>query len=435
MITSTVVMALGPEDPDDGDAGRRKRGKAIAALVTIGKNKLGYAIPSQSGAGSHTVNLGDENSPFCTCPDFEERQKPCKHIYAVRYAIMRDEGLDDDTPEIKDVPVKYGQSWSAYYRAQVNEGADFVRLLRELCGTVEQPPHTNGRPRLPISDMLFSVAYKVYSTMSTRRFMSDIRDAETKGLMDCVPSCTSVFRYMEDAALTPLLKSLIQQSALPLREVEHDFALDSSGFATSIYHRWLDHKWGRPIKEAVWVKMHLMCGTSTNIVTDAEVATTATADSPYLEPFVNKTAENFEISEVSGDKAYLSKKNFRVIEAVGATGFIPFKTNSVGHNPKSHGKRDHLWEKMYNYFIYRRSEFLEHYHKRSNVESTFSMIKAKFGPSVRSKTPVAQINEALAKVLCHNIVVLVHSIYELGIAPEFGLKAGKRPPIQQALWE
>ena len=51
------------------------------------------------------------------------------------------------------------------------------------------------------------------------------------------------------------------------------------------------------------------------------------------------------------------------------------------------------------------------------METAFSMIKAKFGESVRAKTPVAQINEVLCKVLCHNICVLVQSIYELGIEP------------------
>ena len=60
-----------------------------------------------------------------------------------------------------------------------------------------------------------------------------------------------------------------------------------------------------------------------------------------------------------------------------------------------------------------------HYHKRSNVESTFSMIRRKFGEHVRSKTDTAMVNEALAKVLCHNLVVLIHEIYELGIAPVF----------------
>ena len=58
---------------------------------------------------------------------------------------------------------------------------------------------------------------------------------------------------------------------------------------------------------------------------------------------------------------------------------------------------------MFHYFKFNRDEFLNHYHKRSNVESTFSMIKAKFGDFVRRKTDVAMTNEVLCKVLCHNL--------------------------------
>jgi transposase len=63
----------------------------------------------------------------------------------------------------------------------------------------------------------------------------------------------------------------------------------------------------------------------------------------------------------------------------------------------------------------KREEFLTHYHKRSNVETTFHMIKAKFGQRLRSKTMTAQINEALCKVLCHNLCVVIQSVHELGI--------------------
>ena len=139
---------------------------------------------------------------------------------------------------------------------------------------------------------------------------------------------------------------------------------------------------------------------------------------------------------MSADKAYLSKKNLRAVQAVGGTAYIPFKTNSTGH--QGHHKRDALWERAYHYYNLNRAEFLTHYHKRSNVETTFSMIKAKFGASVRSKTPVAQINEALAKVLCHNICVLIQSVYELGIAPVFDAPAtfGTEPPsVPKMAWE
>jgi transposase len=62
---------------------------------------------------------------------------------------------------------------------------------------------------------------------------------------------------------------------------------------------------------------------------------------------------------------------------------------------------------------------MEHHHKRSNAESTFSMTKAKFGGSLRSKTRQAQFNEALCKILCHNIRV-VNSIHlRVGDCPVF----------------
>ena len=88
------------------------------------------------------------------------------------------------------------------------------------------------------------------------------------------------------------------------------------------------------------------------------------------------------------------------------------------------GKRgSELWKRLFHFYSFKREEFLVHYHKRSNVETTFSMIKAKFGERLRSKTETAQINEALCKVLCHNFCVVIQSMYELGIEPEFTSEA------------
>lgn len=75
---------------------------------------------------------------------------------------------------------------------------------------------------------------------------------------------------------------------------------------------------------------------------------------------------------------------------------------------------------MFHYFNLHREEFLTHYHKRSNVETTFSMIKSKFGQRLRGKSLTAQINEALCKVLCHNLCVLIQAIHELNVQVSFG---------------
>jgi hypothetical protein len=41
------------------------------------------------------------------------------------------------------------------------------------------------------------------------------------------------------------------------------------------------------------------------------------------------------------------------------------------------------------------------------------MIKAKFRDHLRSKTPIAMINEVLCKIICHNICVLIQEAEEL----------------------
>jgi len=80
---------------------------------------------------------------------------------------------------------------------------------------------------------------------------------------------------------------------------------------------------------------------------------------------------------------------------------------------------------MYYYFKLHNEEFLEHYHKRSNAESTVHMIKSKFGDFVRSKTWTAQVNESLCKIICHNICCVIMEMHTLGINPDFDRKVIK----------
>lgn len=87
-----------------------------------------------------------------------------------------------------------------------------------------------------------------------------------------------------------------------------------------------------------------------------------------------------------------------------------------------------LWSKMFAYFCGRRDEFMQHYHKRSNVESTFSAIKAKFRDNVRSKTDTAMVNEVLCKVICHNVCCVIQETHELGIDPVFWEDAADDSP-------
>jgi hypothetical protein len=64
-------------------------------------------------------------------------------------------------------------------------------------------------------------------------------------------------------------------------------------------------------------------------------------------------------------------------------------------------------------------EYLQHYHKRSNIETTISAIKRKFGGSVMSTNDAAMVNEVLCKLLCQNLTCLIEEQEALGIVPVF----------------
>jgi transposase len=356
----------------------------------------------------------------CTCLDYETRRQDCKHVYAALYVMRREQNPDGSTTVTETAVAiaatqrpTYPQAWTAYNQAQTSEKERFQTMLFELCRTVQTPQvKKNGRPSLPLPDALFSAVFKVYSTLSARRFMTDLREAQAKGFIAKTPHFNSISNCLESPEVTPIIRGLITESSLPLRSVETDFAVDSSGFIANRFARWFDAKYGKEQVKHDWVKVHLMCGVKTNIVTAVEIGERYTSDRQFFVPMLESTSKNFNVREVAADKGYDGRMNTEAVMNLGAMPFIAFKSNATG-------AAGGAYQRMFHYFMYNRNEFLAHYHKRSNVESTFSMMKRKFGDSLRSKTDVAMVNETLCKILCHNLVVLVHEMHELGIDPTF----------------
>jgi transposase len=394
---------------------RQERGAALAkAKGRQIRHVAGakYLVPSATGTAGYVV---DHEAGNCTCPDHEDRRVRCKHLWAVAY-VRHEVALPDGSTLVTEaVRVTYSQDWSAYNRAQTGEGERVRILLRDLCNGIHEAPHGRGRPRVALGDVIYGAALKVYGTKSGRRSASDLRDAEERGLVGRAASYNTLFRRLESADMMPVLEGLLSESGRPLRAIETEFAADATGFATSVYNRWFDYRYGdeRPMKVQRYVKLHAAVGTRTHVVTFARVTESNVSDSPMLPALLHGTAAGgFIMAEVSADKGYLSHANLAAIEAAGASPFVAIKSNTTG-------KGSPAMERMFHHFSANKPDFLAHYHRRSNVEATFGAIKKKFGASVRSKLPIAQYNEVLLKVLCHNLTCLVHAIHELNVDPKF----------------
>lgn len=307
----------------------------------------------------------------------------------------------------------YSQNGPAYDLAKRNRKRHFRLLLRELADCVEQPEQLRGRPRLRLADIIFCIVFKIYTNDDLRLFMGDADDAHDRGLLGRVPHYNSLSRYLRFDWLTPILERLIELSSLPLRLFETDFAVDATGFSTDRYARWLDARTLEESARREWIKVHLICGVKTHIVTSVIVS--PGHESRFFGRLVAATARNFKMEEVSADRGYISGENMRHALLAGAMPFIAFKSN---HRLDADYKST-IWKRMLSMFQNEHGRFMAHYNKRNNVETVFSMIKANFRDYVRGRDERARINEALAKVLCHNLWVLILAIYELGLEPHF----------------
>ncbi|MCA9631302.1 MAG: transposase, partial [Myxococcales bacterium] len=344
---------------------REERGVEIArsGKVRAGRENQ-WLVPSQSGCGTWVVDYGG-GEPTCTCPDYEKRAAFCKHIFCVE--IIRRRGIT-----VTNNRKSYGQAWSNYNQAQVNEGDHFVYLLHDLCkGLEEEPQEGRGRRRTPLADVVFALVMKVYVGKSGRRAATWIKRCHKDGFLSKPVSYNTISDSFRRADLTPLLRDLVQQTALPLRGLEREFAIDSSGIGSRTYDRWFDEKWGQHKRRAKFRTAHIIVGTHTHCVTDVIVSDEG--DTTQFQPLLERTVARFQVDEVSADKAYSSKKNHQVAADLGVTPFIKFKAGTRGDNGPDE------WRKMYHYYQFKEADFLAHYHRRSNVETVFGMVKAKFG--------------------------------------------------------
>src|SRR5262249_19769638 len=144
-----------------------------------------------------------------------------------------------------------------------------------------------------------------------------------------IPGMKTV-QFFENPAFFDTLRGPVARSALPLRAFETRFAIDSSGFGSSRYETWWDHKYGVERRKGVWVKCHVASGVLTNVVTAARILEKDTGDVTQFVPLVTETAEGgFSIGEVSADKAYGSYENFETVAGLGGQAFIAFKAGTT----------------------------------------------------------------------------------------------------------
>ncbi|MCI4357727.1 MAG: transposase [Thermoplasmata archaeon] len=354
----------------------------------------------------------------CNCPAWLDREGICKHIKKAAADLNPFRPPATDVATQQELRPTYGQDWPAYDAARQAMPLMFDQLLWDLLEGVPeslQPVGREGRKPLPLRLQLLMAVKKVYLTTDSRTARGRmILESGGKGMIKQVPNYATPSRLFNREETAGILLDLVERSALPLRDLEDGgtFAIDSSGFTPTCSSAYCTEKHD-PTRRHQFIKAHTLIGCKTGIVVSVKITDDHGADCPQFIPLLRlAVSHGFRPAKITGDKAYLSRANLTESERLGIDPFIPMKSNSIR---ASKGCR--MWIKKFHEFHAMREEFDASYHMRSNVEAVFSSIKRRLGERLLSKNGLSRLNELLAKILVHNICVIIHEIYEHGIDP------------------
>ena len=331
-------------------------------------------------------------------------------------------------------PKSYGRDWKLYNGAQTHEVTEVKSLLGGLSDLINLMElnclgtHARRGRAFPLGHVVFATVLKAYSGLSTRRNESLLAESVEHGYLrnvrlfsfggdgvDAVPVSASetvripqfntVAHFLRSDWLTPLLLELVTVTACPLRGLEHEFAVDGTGWSTRWYDRWLDYRLAAESDRQQWVKLHLVVGVKSNVIARAAISPGSHHDHPYFRPLVIETAKRFDVETVVADMGYLSRSSYQLGGELGVDVRIPFKDNT--RPPSDDGSE---WSKNLRYFNQNYEHFMSEYHPRSNVESTNSSLKLVMPEKLRAKGFGGQTNEALVKLVAYNIRVLAREV-------------------------
>lgn len=307
---------------------------------------------------------------------------------------------------------------SLYNLAQENEIFIFLKYLPDAVVHVVKEDTLwvgTGRPPKDLYDVLVCLSIQHYINWSSRRSLGMIKLlCKFAKIPVEIPSWRTLCRYREREILKLYLDRLIRLTSKPLNLLENDFSTDMTGVSTKSYSTWFSLRCEKRLERREHIATHVTTSKILNSCVAIDVDCEKGKDSQYMRKHIKQISNDFLINDWCGDSMYLSRENCNAVsEAGGTPWFNPKKNTKV----KQMGSRS--WGLMVRTAKDNPEEFAKHYHKRSNVEATFSAKKRKFGSSVRSKLNNAKENEEHLKWIGYNFTVLSRAQYEKNVKIKF----------------
>ena len=126
----------------------------------------------------------------------------------------------------------YHRDWSAYNASQVEELNVVVGLIRSLVDQLDihEFQRRVGRSAVQTRDILKCCLLQQYMGLSDRRLEAWLWVLKEKLGLEEVPDFSTVCKHANDPGLSPYYEQLLEKTNEPIKDLEHHFSTDASGF-------------------------------------------------------------------------------------------------------------------------------------------------------------------------------------------------------------
>ncbi|HUI38838.1 MAG TPA: hypothetical protein VLY85_04325 [Thermoplasmata archaeon] len=323
--------------------------------------------------------------------------------------------------------------WPLYDRAQTHEAPDILDLLRSATLTLvdrvpawDRSPHSGpGRPGISVIDRVRVLLWQSYRSVANRPAASELR-LQKEGLgVTSEFSYSTVARAYHDPEVLAALKALLWLSNEPIGGRERVFALDGSGFPTTVADHYSSARGkqrgegreqgdfpgvGRP-----WVRNVANVGTHYGLVAGWKSWT----DPHLMEYTAFEEVFRKTVGMHPGAQLQLADGLYSARWVVGMAGEAGVECRILPRrNVTLHGRGVPAWPRSLWGLVKDPQAWLREYHQRSLVESFWSALKCRNAEKIRKKRPSAQVTEATLRAVIHNLRRLCYWHWVERIDPE-----------------